>query len=143
MSMLRTLKLLVALIVRITIIDGTPIEATESDSDVYIFKGEDFETDEEPKNDDFGLNCINQTSLTHLFVVGCDHSQPAEKDDWRKSVTVHTFIKIGDKNCKIIMDSGSCINTLLSKLLEYLGLEVVPHPPFKVSWIDSTILEVK
>ena len=35
---------------RITIINGTPTEATESDSDVYIFKGEeDSETDKDPK----------------------------------------------------------------------------------------------
>ena len=49
-------------LVRITIIDGTPTEATESDSDVYIFEGEDSETHEEPTSKDVGLNCINQTS---------------------------------------------------------------------------------
>ena len=42
------------------------------------------------------------------------------------------------------MDSENCINAISSKSLENLGLEVVPHPhPFKVSWIDSTTLEVK
>jgi len=48
---------------------------------VYIFKGEDSETDEEPTSDDVGLNYINQTPLTHLSVIKCVPSQPAEKDD--------------------------------------------------------------
>ena len=48
-------------LIRITIIDGTLTEVIESDSDVYIFKREDSETDEEPTSDNVGLNCINQT----------------------------------------------------------------------------------
>jgi len=59
-------------------------EATEPDFDVYIFEGEDYETDEEPTSDDVGLNCINQTPLTHLSVIRCAPSQPTEMDDWRK-----------------------------------------------------------
>jgi len=46
-------------LVRITIIDGIPTEVTESDFDVYNFKGEDSETDEELISDNVGLNCIN------------------------------------------------------------------------------------
>ena len=54
------------------------------------------------------------------------------------------FIKIGDKNCKVIVDSENSINAISSKLIERLGLKVVPHPhPYKVSWINSTTLEVK
>jgi len=61
-----------------------------------------------------------------------------------KNATFHTFIKIGNKSCKVIVDSESCINVISFKSLEMLGLEVVPHPhPFKVSWIDSKTLEVK
>ena len=48
-------------LIRITIIDETPTEATEPDSDVHIFKGEEEETDEEHTSDDVGLNCTNQT----------------------------------------------------------------------------------
>jgi len=47
---------------------------------VYIFKGEDSETDEKPTSDYVGLNCINQTPYIHLSVVTCVPSQPAEKD---------------------------------------------------------------
>jgi len=71
-------------LVRVTTIDGTPTEATELDFDMYIFKGEDSETDKEPTSDDVGLSCINQTLSTHLFIVKCVFSPPTEKDDWRK-----------------------------------------------------------
>jgi len=64
---------------------------------VYIFKGEDSETDEDPTSDYIGLNCINQTPSIHLSIIRCVPSQPAEKDDWRKSVTFHMFTKIEDK----------------------------------------------
>jgi len=54
------------------------------------------------------------------------------------------FTKIGDKNCKVIVDSENYINAILSKSFKNPGLKVVlcPHL-FKVSWIDSTILDVK
>jgi len=78
-------------LLRITIIDGTPIEATKSDSDMYIFNGEDSETDEEPTSDKVGLNCINQTPLTHLSVVRRVPFPPAKKNDWRKSATFHKY----------------------------------------------------
>jgi len=89
---------------------------------VCIFKGEDFETDDEPTSDDIGLNYFSQTSSTHLSVVRCVPSQQAKKDDWRKSATFHTFTKIGDNSCKVIVNSESYINTISSKSLEYLGL---------------------
>jgi len=100
---------------------------------VYIFKGEeDSKTDENPTSDDVDLNCINQTQSTHLSVVRCVPSQQAEKDDWRKSATFHTFTKIENKSCKVIVDNGRCINAISSKLCEHLGLEVVPPNPFRV-----------
>ena len=125
-------------LVRITIIDGTLIEATESDFEEYIYDPGNVETDKKPTSDDIGLNCINQTTLTHWSFVRYVPSRPAEKNDRRKSAIFHTFTKIGDKNCKVVVDSESCINAISSKSLKNMGLEVVPHPnPFKVSWIDS------
>ena len=101
---------------------------------MYIFEGEEDSGDEEPTSDDIGLNCINQTLSTHFFVVSCVPSQPTEEDDWRKSVTFPMFTKIDNKNCKVIMDYGSCINAILSKSLKNLGIKAVLHPhPFKVS----------
>jgi len=52
-------------------------------------------------------------------------------------------MKIGDKNCKIIVNSGSCINAVSSKLVSMIGLEAVPHPcPCKVSWVNTTSIKV-
>ena len=33
--------------------------------------------------------------------------------DWRRITIFHTWIKIGNKKCKIIVDSGSCINIVI------------------------------
>jgi len=42
------------------------------------------------------------------------------------------------------VDSESCVNAVSSKMIEKIGLNVVPHPhPYKVSWINSTALDVK
>ena len=73
-------------LVKITIIDRIPTEATEPDSDVYIFEGGDSETDIKPTSDDVGLNCINQTPSTRLSVVRCDPSQPAKKMSREKAL---------------------------------------------------------
>ena len=68
---------------------------------------EDYESDEDHTSDDVGLNCINQIPSTRLFVVKCFPSESAKKDYWRKSATFHTFAKIRDKNCKVIVNSES------------------------------------
>ena len=52
-------------------------------------------------------------------------------------------MKIGDKSCKIRVDSGSCINAVSSKLVSMIGLKAVPHPyPYKVSWVNTMSIEV-
>jgi len=54
------------------------------------------------------------------------------------------FTKIGDENCEVIVDSESSINAMSSKAIERCGLKTIPHLHlFKVSWINSTTLEVK
>jgi len=112
--------------------DETPTEATESKSDVYIFKGEDSETDEDLISDDVGQS----NATTHLSVVKCALTTSL-KIRSEKSATFHMFTKNEDKSCKVIVDSESCIYAISLKSLEYLELEVIPHPhPFKVSWID-------
>ena len=125
-------------LVKITIIDGTPIEATESDSDEYTYHP-NVETDVESSSDDVDLNCIKPTSSTH--VVKCAPSPPTEKIDWRRTTTFHTSTKTEDKSYQVIVDSESCINAISSRLHENLGLEIIRHlHPFKVFWINSTAL---
>jgi len=63
--------------------------------------------------------------------------------DWRRTMIFHMGIKIGNKNCKIIVDSGSCINAVSSSLISKIGLKTVPHPsPYKVAWVNAASMEV-
>jgi len=49
-----------------------------------------------------------------------------------------------DGNCKVIVDNESSINVVSSKVIERFGLKAILHShPYKVSWINSTTLEVK
>ena len=44
----------------------------------------------------------------------------------------------------MIVDSGSCINTIASKLITTLGMRPVKHTnPYKVIWIDATSIDVQ
>ena len=85
----------------------------------YAYHLEGVETNDKLSSDDVGLNCIRLTMSTHLSVK-CVPSQPVEKDDLGRTATFHTFTKIGDKSCKVIVDSGSCINAISSRLCENL-----------------------
>ena len=67
-------------LVKITIIDGAPTEATESNSNEDTYHP-DVDTDDKSSSDDVGLNCIRPTSFIHLSVVKCVPFPPTEKDD--------------------------------------------------------------
>ena len=46
--------------------------------------------------------------------------------------------------CKLIVDSGSCVNAVSDTMIPRLGLSTHPHPtPYDVSWIDTTSLPVR
>jgi len=82
-------------------------------------------------------------SIQRINVIRCTLTQHNETDDWCRTTIFHTWMKIDDKNYKIIVDSGSCINAVSSKLVSMIGLEAVPHPcPYKVSWVNTTSIEV-
>jgi len=82
-------------------------------------------------------------SIRRVAVVTCTLAQPKDTDDWRRIMTFHTWTKIGDNNCKIIVDSGSCINTVSFSLVSKKELKMVPHPsPCKVAWVNATSMEV-
>jgi len=52
--------------------------------------------------------------------------------------------KIGDMNCRVIIDSGSCVNAVASGMVTKLGLKTVPHSqPYKVSWVNFASIYVK
>ena len=46
--------------------------------------------------------------------------------------------------CKLIVDSGSCVNAVSNAMIHRLGLATHSHPsPYNVSWIDTTSLPVR
>ena len=71
--------------VKITLVYGVPEVVLESDSNKFIFQGEEegSDMDNENTSDDIGLNCIRPTMSIHLSVVRCALSQQKEKDDSR------------------------------------------------------------
>ena len=52
--------------------------------------------------------------------------------------------KIDGKNCRVIIDSGNCVNAVASGIITKLGLKTVSHPQqYKVSWVNSAYIDVK
>ena len=62
------------------------------------------------------------------------------------SVALQIFIltKINNKNFRVIIDSGRCVNTVTSGMMTKLGLKIVPHPQsYKLFWVNSASINVK
>ncbi|GFZ15653.1 hypothetical protein Acr_25g0000620 [Actinidia rufa] len=79
-----------------------------------------------------------------LGVVRCALTQAKEDNDWRRNAIFYTYIKCGEKDCKVIIDSGSCINAVSSSTVSRLGLKPVPHPSsYHVSWVDTSSISIK
>ena len=77
-------------------------------------------------------------------VVRCILSQAVVQEDWHRTNILQIFFKLGDKVCKVIIDSGSCVNAISTSAVKSFGLTSIPHPnPYKVSWIDSTSIPIK
>ena len=56
----------------------------------------------------------------------------------------YTYVKINGQVCKLIVDSGSCVNAVSDAMIHRLGLATHSHPsPYDVSWIDTTSLPVR
>jgi hypothetical protein len=81
---------------------------------------------------------------TQLNVVRCALIQPKGTEDWRRTTIFYTYIKYGDKGCKIIKDYGNCINALSSSSVSCLSLKFVPHPkPYNMSWVNDKSITIK
>ena len=113
-----------------------------------LHKGEVEEEVSEPIKDceeeiyEEGVNLVHKyegdewsiDSSEFLRVVRCILAQTKEGEDWHRTNILQTFVKIGEKVCKIILDSGSCVNSISISIVKSLGLPTVPHPnPYKVS----------
>ena len=75
--------------------------------------------------------CIRTVGVTNitlsvdkaqLAVVSCTLAQPEQINDWRRTVI------IGYKSCRMIVDSGTCINAVTLKLVSTLGMKLLKHP---------------
>ncbi|CAI9757986.1 unnamed protein product [Fraxinus pennsylvanica] len=119
---------------------------------VYKPKFEEFEDLDD--NEDTFLGCIRTLPVelesrllilntSRLGVVRCILTQPKNADDWRRYAIFHTYSKINNKGCKVIVDSGSCINAVSMTTVAGLGLQFVPHPqPYSVYWVDTSSITV-
>ncbi|PKU63898.1 hypothetical protein MA16_Dca009882 [Dendrobium catenatum] len=94
-------------------------EVTEDDlepevNQIHQVKEEDkyFEEDD----DTTVLNCLQKQDTSPICMVRCALSHSTPTDDWRRTTIFHTYTKIKDKNCKVIVDSGSCINVVSSTI---------------------------
>ncbi|CAL9001147.1 unnamed protein product [Prunus brigantina] len=57
-------------------------------------------------------NCKGKRVLVDTH-VRCTLGQPRkETEDWCRTSIFHTYIKSGDKDCKVVIDNGSCINVV-------------------------------
>ena len=89
------------------------------------------------------ISPVKEWDCPQLNVVRCALAQPKPADDWRRTTILQTLILINDKVCKVIIDSGSCINAISQNTVARTMLKAVPHPhPYKVSWVDSTFLSI-
>lgn len=109
---------------------------------VYEPKLEEFDNLED--SDDTFLGCIQASPLIlhtpKVGVIRCTLTQPRNADDWRRHSIFHTYIKIINKDCKVIVDSSSCINAVSIATVSRLGLKPIPHPqPYSVSWVNTSI----
>ena len=69
---------------------------------------------------------------------------PTTADLTQRSSIFYVYLKIGERSCKLIVDSGSCINAISEDAVAKLGLTLVPHPaPYNMSWVDASTLPVK
>jgi hypothetical protein len=123
-------------------------EEDTCDDKVYEPNPDDFQDLNDEDDESNLLGCVRsistQIKTTRLGVVRCDLTQPKGTEDWRRIAIFYTYIKCGDKGCKIIIDSGSCINAVSSGSVSRLGLKSVPHPkPYNVSWVNDTSIAVK
>ena len=63
---------------------------------------------------------------------------PAPECALRASI-FYTYVKINGQVCKLIVDSGSCVNTVSDAMIHRRDLATHMHPsPYDVSWINTT-----
>ena len=123
-------------------------EEDNCDDKIYEPNLDDFQDLNDEEDESNLLGCVRfistQIKTIKLSVVRCTLTQPKGTEDWRRTTFFYIYIKYGDKRCKIIIDSGSCINAVSSDSVSCLGLKFVPQPkPYSVSWVNDTSIAIK
>jgi len=101
-----------------------PIEDVEEENGLEVVVHQQDDSDASTEECEFNgcIRTLRVTDLTssyysaQLGVARCSLAQPEEVNDWRRTVMFQTCTKIGNKSCKVIVDSGSYINVVASKL---------------------------
>ena len=119
-------------------------EENEGDMQEHTYDPPTLEdVDEEEEFDQLAMITHPHQVQPDLGVVRCAIAHPVPTDDWRRTAILTTNILINDKPCKILIDSGSCVNAISRNTINRTGLKPVQHPkPYKVSWIDTTLLSI-
>ena len=88
-------------------------------------EGEDEE--EAPKYDDYEKveECADEGEM---FIMRSLHSDTTKEELWLRESLFHTRCTSHGKVCSVIIDSGSCTNTVSEKMVTKLGLQLEPHP---------------
>ena len=73
---------------------------------------------------EFDEDCVKGD--TTLGVVRCALAHPKEYNDWWHNAIFQTYIKCREKDCKVIVDSKSCINAVSSSTVSRLWFKVSP-----------------
>ena len=86
--------------------------------------------DEKEEFDQLAMIKLPQPPTLDLGVVRCAIVQPVLSDDWRKTAILTTNILINEKPCKILIDSGSCVNAISRNTINRTGLKQfnIPSP---------------
>ena len=84
-----------------------PENVEEDDADLVIEPiSSPSDVDEEIIIDEQG----NETR--HVGVMRCILSVPLSDDTWKRKSIFHSYIKVGDKSCKLVIDGGSSSNVI-------------------------------
>ena len=128
-----------------TLLVEIQIEDLEEDSLELVVHQQDDDSDASAKEREFN-GCIRTMKVTNLTpnadraqlrVVRCTLAQLEQINDWRRTIILQTCTKLKNKRYKVIEDSGSCINTVASKLITTFEMKLVKHPNlYKITWIE-------
>jgi len=90
---------------KISLIDGEGYPESEGDEYIHRVNGDEEDFDE--NTEETTLNYLQLREYTRLSVVRYTLVQLKVSDDGRRTNIFHIFTKIGERSCKVIVDSGS------------------------------------